>query len=673
VSEGDAGLPVPRQLPPDVVPFTNREVYLAGLRAWLDTPYEFAAPAAVIAGIGGVGKTSLAAHWAHQVRHRFPDGDLYVDLRGYHVERSVGAEEALDHLLRALDVPWERIPPGLDPKSALYRSLLHGRHVLVILDNAATVEQVRPLLPGSATCRVLVTTRSQLSGLATREGAHRMPLDVLPPDRAVELLEQICGVDRLRGEAAATAELARYCDYLPLALRIVAERLVASRHLTVAEVVAELAQAQERLDVLAGEDEVTTVRAVFSWSYHALSPDAARMFRLLGLPTGPDISTAAAAVLADLPEPAARRTLDKLVGAHLLQEVGPHRYRFHDLLRVYAAECAQADESAEEREAATYRLLLWYTLSAAGATKVIAPHLSSIPLDLPKPGRLPLTFPDRLTALHWCDAEHANLVATVDHAADIGEHTLAWQLPVIALGFFLVRRPFTEWIATHHTGLAAARRLGERTAEAWLHTSIAIAHRELGQHDLALDNLRSALSVWRELGPRWAQAWTLRDLGRIYHLLDRDAEAIEILREALALHIADGDTWGEAVALSILGLAHRDLGQLDEALDDLNRALDIYRSHDDQRNVAAGLSNLALVHHSLGRTDRAIDHLNEALTGHRTVDNWHGEAQAHERLGTVLNDAGQPEPARRHWRAAVELYDKIGDPRAGDVRSWLTA
>src|SRR6266567_2006249 len=544
---GSVPLPVPRQLPPDVMYFTNREKYMAQLHAWLDAPYQHIAPPEVIAGIGGVGKTSLAAHWAHQVRDRFPDGDLYVDLRGYHVERSISAEEALDQLLHALEVPTGRIPVGLDGKSALYRSILYDRRMLIILDNAATVEQIRPLLPGSPTCRVLVTSRSRLEGLTTREGAHRMPLDVLPPERAIDLLRQIAGEDRVQDDPAAAAELARYCGYLPLALRIAAERLVTSPYFSIADIVAQLADARERLNELGTDDEFTTVRSVFSWSYRALPPDLARMFRLLGLPAGPDISVGAAAALADVTDRQARQQLDKLVGAHLLQEIGPQRYRFHDLLRVYSSECAEADESETDRQDAVRRMLTWYLHAVDVASHAIAPHIFRIPFHLPGPvGRTP-EFSDRLAALRWCDAEKPNLMSTPGQAADIGEHVLAWQLPVVFLEFLLVRRPFLEWIATHQIGLESARLSGDLPAQAWLQTSVSIAHRELMQYELALENLQRALVDWRTIGIRWAEAWALRDTGSIYRLLNRPDEAISVLLEALAIHTAEGDSWGQAV------------------------------------------------------------------------------------------------------------------------------
>lgn len=667
-------LPTPRQLPADVVHFIDRETHIARLDAWLDSAHDGTPPVEVIAGIGGVGKTSLAAHWAHRVRGRFPDGDLYLDLRGYHAKRSLSVEEALDRLLRAFDIPAERIPADADAQAALYRSLLHGRQMLILLDNAANVDQIRLLLPGTPTCRVLVTSRSQMAGLTAREGATRMPLDVLSPERAVELLRQVAGAERVDADPSAAADVAGYCGYLPLPLRIVAERLIASPHLALVDLAEELAESRERLNVLtADDDQFSTVRAVFSWSYRALDPNTARMFRLLGLPAGPDTGVLAAAVLAGVSTGAGRRLLHKLTGAHLLDEYRPQRFRFHDLLHVYAAECVANDETPDERRAALRRLVTWYARSARAAGQVLAPYFSSIPLGLDdSTGELP-RFADRAAAQSWCDGERANLVAAVGQAAEAGEHDLAWQLPVALFGYFLVRRTINDFVTTHRIGIASARVVGNRLAEAWLRSSIVIAYSDLRRYDEVVDHLRAAVDAWRETGPqwRWGEAWALRDLGSAYRQLGRLDDAVEALDEALAMHIEEGDAFGEATALAALAITRHNLGQYDEALRHLERSIAIRRAEGDRRNIGKVLNDFGLVYGSMGRTDAAIDHLERAIEMHTELDYWYGEAVAHQRLGDVLDRAGRPEPARDHWQAAARLFDKLGDPSAEDIRARL--
>jgi NB-ARC domain len=393
-------LPAPRQLPADVTFFTGRDAELAKLDALLDHGTPAAVVISAIAGTAGMGKTSLAVHWAYRVRERFPDGELYVNLRGYDPGPPVTPEQALDGFLRALDVPAEKIPHDVDAQAGLYRSLLAGRRMVVVLDNAASPDQVRPLLPGSPPCVVVVTSRSRLSGLIAREGAYRLTLDVLPAEDAVTLLRHAIGADRVDAEPGAAAEVARHCGYLPLALRIAAERAAARAHLRLADLAEELAVEHDRLDLLtADDDEITGVRAVFSWSYRTLAPETARAFRLLGRHPGPDVGVASAAALTGSTTTSVRRQLDALTSAHLVTETRRDRYQFHDLLRAYATERASLDESPDENTHTIRRVLEWYLHTAHAALYVLYPQHPEIPLDPLRVDCQPLTFTHRDQAL----------------------------------------------------------------------------------------------------------------------------------------------------------------------------------------------------------------------------------------------------------------------------------
>ncbi|MFC7344446.1 ATP-binding protein [Saccharopolyspora griseoalba] len=655
------GVPVPRQLPARIAHFTDRTGPLARLDSWLDDAGDHAA-AGLVVGSGGIGKSSLITHWAHRARERFPDGELFVDLRGYHDQGRCSADEALERLLRSLGVPGEELAIGTDAKAALYRSLLHGRRMLIVLDNAATADQVRPLLPGSPTCRVVVTSRSHLTSLTTGEGAHRMSLDVLPPEHALELLRSAAGAERIDAERDAAAELADYCGHLPLALRIAAERLAAAEHLGVAELVEELADERARLDALTTDDDAGAVRAVLSWSYRSLPAESARAFRLLGLVGGPDVELDTAAALLDLPRAGARRVLGALVGAHLLDEHRPKRYRFHDLTALYAAECAQRDEPAPERDAAVQRLLSWYLHAAIAAAWCAAPEFSRLPMRTPDPDVEVPEFADRLSALRWYDAERENLLAAVRLAGEREQHVHAWQLPTALFGLLLVRRPLADWIETHRIGLAAARALADQRAEAWLLTSSAIAHRHLRESGTALRELERAIELWQRTGPAWAHAWALRDLGELQVGMGRDAEADEVLERALAAHVELGDDYGEATTLSVLAKAEHRLGQHEEALDHLHRAIEIRRARGDARNEASCLHHIGRALGALGRTDEALTHLHRAIEQHEQLDSRFGEAEAREFLGGLLQDVGRSAEGREQLRLAAERYDELGVP-----------
>ncbi|HSL08536.1 MAG TPA: tetratricopeptide repeat protein, partial [Pseudonocardiaceae bacterium] len=578
------------------------------------------------------GKTALAVRWAHRVQDRFPGGQLYVNLRGYDHGPPVIPEQALDGFLRALDVPVEKIPVGMEAKAGLYRSLLNGRQVLVVLDNAHTAEQVRPLLPGSPGCLVVVTSRSRLSGLFVRDGAHRVNIDPLPPAEAVMLFRQIIGVARVDAEPDVAVELARQCAYLPLALRISAERVASHPHITLADLASGLANERDRLDVLvADDDETTAVRSVFFWSYRTLAPAAARIFRLLGLHAGPHISVPATAALAGTTPPQARQLLDVLTCVHLLEETGHDRYRFHDLLRLYAAERAATEETDHERDNAVHRLLAWYLHTADAAGRVLTPQWRYVPLDSLEADFLPLAFPTYHQALEWCEAERANLVAATRHAAECGQHVIAWKLPAVLWNFFILRRHWNDLITTHETGLDAVHYLHDRHGEAWIANNLGEGYRGLGQFDEAIDHLRQALVAWRKLDDRWGEGWTLYNFGSTYRSMGRFEEALKHYHQALARGRDMGKPWGEAWALHGLGTTYR----------------------------------------SMKRFDEALDHYHQALTAYRKINERRGEGRTLYDVGEIQYDTGRLAEARASWHQALAIFEDLGDPWAADVRARL--
>ncbi|MGH3916486.1 MAG: tetratricopeptide repeat protein [Pseudonocardiaceae bacterium] len=667
---------VAAQLPPNVNGFTGRTKELAELDRLLAVAGEesTAVPIFAVSGTPGVGKTALALRWAHQIRDKFPDGQLYVNLRGYDSGPPVTPVQALEGFLHTLDVPAERIPATLEDRAGLYRSLLDKRRVLVVLDNADTTEQVRPLLPGSPGCLVVVTSRNRLGGLLARDGAQPVSLDPLPLTEAIVLLRQIIGTDRVEAETDVAAELAEQCACLPLALRIAAERVTSHPRRTLADLAGELADERDRLDVLAvDDDETTAVRSVFFWSYRALSAETARLFRLLGLHAGPDISVPAATALTGNTTTQTRRLLDALTGVHLLEESGRDRFRFHDLLRVYAAERAAAEEIDLDRDTTVRRLLAWYLHTADAAGRVLTPLWPNVPLDPPEADCLPLAFPTYSRALDWCEAERANLVAATRHAADWGQHVVAWKLPAVVWGFFSLRGHWADWIITHEIGLAATRHLHDRHGEAWIANSLGEAYRGHGQVEKSLDYLHQALAIWGEIHDRWGEGWTLYNLGVAYRGLGRLDEALDHHQRGLARGRELGWPWGAAWALHGLGSTYRDQGRFAEAFDHYDQALTVRREIDDRWGEGRTLRTVGNTYRSLGRFDEALNHYHQALIVYREIHDRWAEGRTLQNLGEVLHDTDQSTAARTFWHQALAIFEELGDPHAAEVRARIAA
>jgi len=692
--------PVPRELPADVPAFTGRAAELAELDRLLTglgpeadattgtgltaahrqmvEPGAAAGPAtaaviSAVSGTAGVGKTALAVHWAHLAADRFPDGQLHVDLRGYDPARPVTAADALAGLLRTLGLPGQAIPPGQDQRAARYRSLLAGQRMLIVLDNASTAEQVRPLLPGTPGCAVVVTSRDALAGLVARDGAVRLDLDLLPLDEAVGLLGELIG-EPVRADPHAAAELARQCARLPLALRVAAELAAARPQVPLSDLVADLAAQQRRLDLLdAAGDPRAAVGAVFSWSYQQLSAEAARMFRLLGIHPGPDICVPAAASLAAIAETDARRLVRELARAHLIAEHLPGRYVFHDLLRAYAAEQARHTDSDADRREATGRMLDHYLHTAASAACLLMPSKEPVALAPQRPGVTLAQPADYSHALAWFEGEHQVLLAAAALSADSGFDSHTWQLPWAMEPFLRARAYWQEWDATQRTALTAATHLGDGAAQALSGRLLAMACTELGDHDQARGHLATSLTLYRRLGSRQGEAKVQQALGLLADRQRRHADALGHAHQALRLYQAVGDKASEAEALNDVGWTHGHLGNYARARAFCRQALTLCAEVGHRWVEGHAWSSLGYAEHHLGNHAEAVACYQRALSIFREPRDRFHEAITLSLAGDARRAAGELALARAAWRQALAILEDLRHPDAGQVRAKLAS
>ncbi|MCR6489104.1 tetratricopeptide repeat protein [Amycolatopsis sp. OK19-0408] len=644
---------VPRQLPAAPRTFTGRSAELARLdEAGLGSAVVLSA----IGGAGGVGKTWLALHWAHRNLARFPDGQLYADLRGFDASGTPATTSVLMRgFLEALGA--EAIPQDGAARAALYRSLLAGRRMLLVLDNAKDSDQVVPLLPGGEACLVLVTSRSQLNGLVVRHGAQPVELDVLPAAEARELLARHIGAERLAAEPEATGELLRWCGGLPLALGIVGTRIARRPGTALAAFVQGVAEESARLDVLDGGELSVDLRAVFGWSADALEPAQAELFALLGLAPGPDIGLAAAAALGGLEPPAAQEILDALVETSLLHEHRPGRYRMHDLLRLFAAERAR---DASRRDAALRRLVGHYRDTAYAGDRLLAPGRPPLRPDEPA-----TPFEDHTAALAWFEAEHACLLAAQATAGEREWHPFVWEL-AWATETFHARRGYGEpRLAAWEAGLAAATRAGNAGIEILAHRLLGNASAFAGRTRDAFGHLAEALAIAERTGDAIARADTHGALA-VAHESTGDLEpALRHAISALELFSAGREPVRTANTHNMVGWFSARLGHYARAEEHCRAALALCESHGDRAGVAHAVHNLGYTAFETGDHEQAAAHYERAASLLHELGHTYYEADALDRLGQARAALGRADDARTAWRQALPLLK--AQRRAGDV------
>ena len=656
---------IPAQLPMDAYGFTGRLAQLDALDAVVAAADEqpTALLISAIGGTAGIGKTALAVHWAHRVADRFPDGQLYVNMRAFAPTGvPVAPHEAVRGFLEALGVPPSRIPAGPDAQVALYRSQLAAKRVLVVLDNALDAEQVRPLLPGAPGCAVVVTSRNQLTSLVAAEGAHPVSLDVLAPGEARQLFIRRIGPVRVAAEPEAVDALAAACCGLPLALTIVAARAVIQPGRSLATLAAELADTRDGLDGLSAGDATTDVRAVFSWSYRAVTPAAARLFRLLGLHRAADIGVDAAAGLAGLVPAEARPLLAELARAHLVSEHTPGRFTFHDLLRAYAGELARHTDPDEGRRAAVQRLLDHYVHRAGAAARQLEPGLDSG--GGVEPG-------GRDTALAWFATEHAALLAAVDQATASGRDAHTVQLAQSLYSFLEQRGHWHDLVRVQSAAIEAAHRLGEPATESRAYRNLASADIRLGRFDEARGHLREAIDLAARAGDVGAQASAHYSLA---YLWDQQRDFRAALREneqAMALYQAAGHRRGQARALAAVGWYHVQFGEHRAALATCQQAIPLFEEIEDRLGLAGNLDTIGLAHRNLGEYTEALTSYRRAIEISRSLGNRYYEGVQLADLGDTHLALGDRDAAREAWSAGLAILEDLRHPEAGDVRRRL--
>jgi DNA-binding SARP family transcriptional activator len=653
----------PAQLPADLPAFAGREPELSRLSGML-SPGGGCPTVAIgaIDGMAGIGKTTLAVHWAHRIAKYFADGQLYINLRGFDASGSAAAPaDALHALLFSLGVPASYIPDGLDARAGLYRSVLAGKRVLIVLDNARDTQQVRPLLPGRPGCLVIVTSRNPLAGLAMTDGARRLTLDLLSPATAIKTLELRLGAGRVAAEPEAVEEIIRLCGRLPLALAIVCAR-ASNPGFTLTSVAVDLRRTQGRLEAFGAAGVAADVRAVFSWSYQHLGPQARRLFRLLSLHPAADITAAASASLLATPPEEAKRLIAELANTALLTEHQPGRYSFHDLIRAYATELLADTDTEEDRHAALARMLSHYLHSSYAAQVELKPHDEPITPGPPRPGVTPERFSDYDSALSWFSAQRRVLHASVLLAAGSDVGFPAWQLALTMRQFYQCCGFFHDWTHMMEIALTAAVRDADLPGQGHVLKSLAEVNFYLNRDGETVRCLERAQAIYTELGYTTEHAYLHSRFSMVFTRQGKLPLAIEHGHKALELYREAGYRRGEAGAIADIGIARSALGEYTEAVSYLEHAIALAQDTGTPRQEGGARKGLGIVRSKLGQHDDAVDDLTRALTLLRRVGHRPQEAETLLALGDALAARGQHDAAYDAWRQAALIFSTFNLP-----------
>lgn len=658
--------PTPRQLPPVLATFVRRDAELRQLD-------EFGASAdlLVIVGSPGIGKSALAARWAHGVRGRYPDGQLCAGLGG--PGEPVPVEQVLGQFLRSLGVPTPRVPVDAAEQAALFRSLTADRRVLVLLDDASSSAQVRMLLPSSGRSTTIVTSRSTLGGLIAA-GARVVEVGPLSENDSVELLARVVGDRRIEDEPRSARRLAVLCAGLPIALCVAAARLVVHRRWPVVRVVTDLEDERRRLARLSIAGDLS-VQAVFDMSYQALSLPAARLYRLLGLHPGPDFEAGVAAAALATPMAEAEGLLDELLTANLVEEMPSHRCRLQALIRLHARQQAEAVETEQERALALRRMVDWYLHTATRAGEYVTPHRTDVRRDVSEVPVAPMEFRGHTDALDWLDRERVNLLAAARAAADQGWPAVAWQLADAMWGLFLYRTHYYDWLQFDLLAVQATRDCADRVAEAGAHDRLGLMYHAVGRNDEALGELADAAALWRELGDRHRIAGSMERFGFVHLDQGRVDQALEHFRRALAGYRELGELRSVGLALVSVGRALTRADRSADAVGPLSEAVAVLGALDvpDEYNTARAQIALGRAEAHVGSGDSALPRLEAALATMRAVNSPLGQADACYALGELHELSGDRDQARACYRRTEEIFAELGTPGVDEVRERISA